>query len=164
MTIDITDWALLGVLFASMLVGMWRGLVYEVLSLAGWVAAFFLAQWLATDAVAWIPFVQNAAPSVQYAAGYAVVFVGSLFVSALLSWLIKKVIESVGLRPVDRALGGMFGLARGVVLLLALTVVLQLTGLSSGDWWQSAKGPVWLDMTIQGLKPLMPEVMAKFLP
>ena len=84
--------------------------------------------------------------------------------SALLSWVIKKLIESVGLRPVDRALGGAFGLARGVVLLLALTVVLQLTGMSQNDGWQGAKGPVWLDMTIQGLKPLMPEAMAKFLP
>jgi membrane protein required for colicin V production len=164
MTVSITDWALLGVLFASMVVGLWRGLVYEVLSLAGWVAAFFLAQWLATDVVAWVPFVQNAAPSVQYAVGYVLVFVGSLFVFALLSWLVKKLIESVGLRPVDRVLGGAFGLARGVVLLLALTVVLQLTGLSKSDWWQSAKGPVWLDLMIQGLKPLMPESMAKFLP
>ena len=164
MTVSITDWALLGVLFASMVVGLWRGLVYEVLSLAGWVAAFFLAQWLANDVVAWVPFVQNAAPSVQYAVGYVLVFVGSLFVFALLSWLVKKLIESVGLRPVDRVLGGAFGLARGVVLLLALTVVLQLTGLSKSDWWQSAKGPIWLDLTIQGLKPLMPESMAKFLP
>ena len=163
MTVSTTDWVLLGVLFVSMVVGMWRGLVYEVLSLAGWVAAFFLAQWLASDAVAWIPFVQSAAPSIQYAVGYVVVFVGSLFVSALLSWVIKKVIESVGLRPVDRALGGAFGLARGVVLLLTLTVVLQLTGMSQNDWWQGAKGPVWLDMTIQGLKPLMPESIVKFL-
>jgi membrane protein required for colicin V production len=90
--------------------------------------------------------------------------VGSLFVSAFLSWVIKKVIESVGLRPVDRALGGAFGLARGVVLLLALTVVLQLTGMSQNDWWLSAQGPVWLDMTIQGLKPLMPQSIVNFLP
>lgn len=164
MTVAITDWILLGVLFASMVVGLWRGLVFEVLSLAGWVAAFFLAQCLAADAVAWIPFVQNAAPSVQFAVGYVVVFVGSLFVTGLLSWVIKKVIDSVGLAPVDRALGGAFGLARGVVLLLALTVVLHLTGWSKGDWWQSAKGPAWLDMTIQGLKPLMPESIVKFLP
>ena len=135
MTVSITDWILLGVLCVSMLVGLWRGLVYEVLSLAGWVAAFFLAQWLATDVIAWIPFVQGAAPAVQYAVGYMVVFVASLFVSAFLSWLIKKVIESVGLRPVDRVLGGIFGLARGVVLLLALTVVLHLMGLSTSDRW-----------------------------
>ena len=95
MTVSITDWALLGVLFASMVVGLWRGLVYEVLSLAGWVAAFFLAQWLASDAVAWIPFVQSAAPSIQYAVGYVVVFVGSLFVSALLSWELDRLVGDV---------------------------------------------------------------------
>ena len=49
MTVSITDWVLLGVMFTSMVVGLWRGLVYEVLSLVGWVAAFFLAQWLATQ-------------------------------------------------------------------------------------------------------------------
>jgi membrane protein required for colicin V production len=164
MTVSTTDWILLGVLAASMLVGLWRGLVYEVLSLAGWVAAFFLAQWLATDVIVWLPFVQGAAASVQYAVGFVVVFVLSLFVSAFLTWLIKKVIESVGLRPVDRILGGVFGLVRGVVLLLALTVVLQLTGLSRNHWWQAAKGPVWLNLTIQGLRPLMPEAIVKFLP
>lgn len=164
MAVTITDWVLLGVLFVSMVVGLWRGLVYEVLSLAGWIAAFFLAQWLANDVRAWIPFVQGAAASVQYAVAYVVVFVASLFASGLLSWLIKKLIESVGLRPVDRVLGGTFGLARGVVVLLALTVVVQLTGLSGNDWWQAAQGPVWLDMTVQGLKPWMPESIVKFLP
>jgi membrane protein required for colicin V production len=164
MTVSITDWILLGVLLASLVVGLWRGLVYEVLSLAGWVAAFFLAQWLATDVIAWIPFLQGAAASVQYAVGYGLVFVVSLFAFGLLSWLFKAAIESVGLRPVDRILGGAFGLARGVVLLLALTVVLQLTGLSQDDWWQNAKGSVWLETTLQGLKPLMPEPILKFLP
>jgi membrane protein required for colicin V production len=150
MTVSITDWVLLGVMFTSMVVGLWRGLVYEVLSLAGWVAAFFLAQWLASDAVAWIPFVQSATTAVQYAVGYVVVFVGTLLLATFVTWLIKKFIESVGLRPVDRALGGAFGLARGVLF--------------RSDWWQTAKGPVWLDMTIQGLKPLMPEAIVKFLP
>lgn len=164
MTLSIIDWLLLGVLCASMLVGLWRGLVYEVLSLAGWVAAFFLAQWLATDVIAWIPFVQGAAASVQYAVAFVAVFVAVLFASAFISWLIKKLIESVGLRPVDRALGGVFGLARGLVLLLTLTVVFQLTGLSRNNGWKSAKGPVLLDMTIQGLKPLMPESIVRFLP
>lgn len=164
MTVSTTDWVLLCVLCVSMLVGLWRGLVYEVLSLAGWVVAFFLAQWLANDVMVWIPFVQDAAASVQYAVAYVLVFVASLFVSGLLSWLVKKAIESVGLRPVDRVLGGAFGLARGVVVLLALTVVVQLTGLSHNGWWQTAKGPVWLDMTLQGLRPLMPESIVKFLP
>ena len=160
----LTDWILLGVLLASMVVGLWRGLVYEVLSLAGWVAAFVVAQWLAPDVVAWLPFIKGAPASVQYAVAFAVVFVVTVFVAGLVSWLIKKLVETVGLRPVDRTLGGVFGLARGVVLLLALTVVLQLTGLSRDAWWSTAQGPVWLELVLTGLKPLLPQTFVEYLP
>lgn len=43
------DWGLLAVLALSMLLGAWRGLVFEVLSLAGWVLAFVVARWFAGD-------------------------------------------------------------------------------------------------------------------
>ena len=49
------DWVFLTVLAASLALGAWRGLVYEVLSVLGWIAAFVLAQWLAPDAAAWLP-------------------------------------------------------------------------------------------------------------
>ena len=164
MAIALTDWILLGVLLASMVIGLWRGLVYEVLSLAGWVAAFVVAQWLASDVVGWLPFIKGAPASVQYAVAFAVVFVVTVFVAGLVSWLIKKLVETVGLRPVDRTLGGVFGLARGLVLLLALTVVLQLTGLSRDPWWTTAQGPVWLELVLTGLKPLLPQTFVEYLP
>jgi membrane protein required for colicin V production len=164
MAVSLTDWVLLGVLLASMVVGLWRGLVYEVLSLAGWVAAFVVAQWLAPDVVGWLPFVKGAPASVQYAVAFAAVFVATVFAAGLVSWLIKKLVETVGLRPVDRTLGGVFGLARGVVLLLALTVVLQLTGLSRDAWWSTAQGPVWLEIVLTGLKPLLPQTFVEYLP
>lgn len=164
MQVSLTDWILLGVLLISMLVGLWRGLVYEVLSLAGWVAAFILAQWFAADVAAWLPFLQGAAAQVQYAVSFVLVFVAALFAAGLLSWLVKKLVETVGLRPVDRALGSLFGVARGLVLLLALTVVLQLTGLASEAWWQDAQGSAWLELTLKGLKPLLPEAFVNYLP
>jgi len=164
MAIALTDWVLLGVLAASMALGFWRGLVYEVLSLAGWMAAFVAAQWLAADTIGFLPFVQGAPESVQYAVAYVVVFVATLFASGMLSWLIKKLVETVGLRPVDRSLGAVFGLARGVVVLLAVTVLLQLLGMASEPWWKEAQGPVWLDTAIKGLKPMLPEKFGAFLP
>ena len=164
MAIALTDWILLGVLLASMVMGLWRGLVYEVLSLAGWVAAFVVAQWLAPDVVGWLPLIKDAPNAVQYAVAFAVVFVATVFVAGMVSWLIKKLVETVGLRPVDRTLGGAFGLARGVVLLLALTVVLQLTGLSRDAWWSTAQGPVWLELVLTGLKPLLPQTFVEYLP
>jgi membrane protein required for colicin V production len=164
MAVTLTDWILLGVLLASMVVGLWRGLVYEVLSLAGWVAAFVVAQWWAPDVVGWLPWMKGASDSLQYAVAFTLVFVLTVFAAGLVSWLIKKLVETVGLRPVDRTLGGFFGLARGVVLLLALTVVLQLTGLSRDDWWSSAQGPVWLELMLNGLKPLLPPSFVTYLP
>jgi membrane protein required for colicin V production len=164
LALALTDWILVAVLLVSMMVGLWRGLVYEVLSLAGWLASFFLAQWLAADAVAFLPFAKEAAAQVQFAVAFALVFVASLFAAGLLSWVVKKLVETVGLRPVDRALGGIFGLARGVVLLLALTVVLQLLGLSQEDWWRGGVGPSWLDLTLKGLKPLLPQTFVGYLP
>lgn len=164
MAVSLTDWVLLGVLLASMLVGLWRGLVYEVLSLAGWVAAFVVAQWLAVDAVAWLPMIHGAPESIQYAVAFGVVFVVAVFVAGFVSWLIKKLVETVGLRPVDRTLGALFGLARGVVLLLALTVVLQLTGVARDAWWATAQGPVWLQVVLTGLKPMLPQNFVEYLP
>lgn len=164
MAITLTDWLLLGVLTASLLLGFWRGLIYEVLSLAGWIAAFFVAQWLAADVIGLLPFVQGAAASVQYAVAFVVVFVATLFATGVLSWLIKKLIDAVGLRPVDRSLGAVFGLVRGVVVLLAVTVLLQLLGMTSEPWWQDAAGPVWLETALNGLKPLLPQKFLDFLP
>lgn len=164
MPLSLTDWILLGVLFLSMVVGFWRGLVYEVLALAGWVAAFVLAQWLALDVVIWLPFLKGAAAQVQYGVAFVVVFVAALFAAGMVSWVVKKLVETVGLRPVDRALGAVFGLARGLVLLLALTVVVQMTGLAKEVWWQGAQGPVWLDVVLRGIKPLLPQAFVEFLP
>ena len=164
MNLATTDWLLCAVLLLSMLLGAWRGLVYELMSLAAWVAAFVLAQWLAQDVALMLPFLQSAAAQVQYAAAFVLVFVASLFAAGFLSWVLKKVVETVGLRPVDRALGAVFGLVRGVLLLLVATVLIQLLGMAYQAWWQEAQGPVWLDVLLNGLKPVLPEALQAYLP
>ena len=80
------DWVVVAVLAASVLLGLWRGLVYEVLSVLNWVAAFVLAQWFAPRAAELMPLGQASA-SIRYAAGFVVVFIAALFVGGLLAWL-----------------------------------------------------------------------------
>ncbi len=164
MNLATTDWLLCAVLMLSMLLGAWRGLVYELMSLAAWVAAFVLAQWLAQDVALMLPFLHGAAEQVQYAAAFVLVFVLALFAAGFVSWLLKKVVETVGLRPVDRALGGVFGLARGVLLLLVVTVVIGLLGMVHQSWWQESQGRVWLDVLLNGLKPILPDALRAYLP
>ena len=134
-----TDWILIAVLAASMVLGAWRGLVYEVLSVLGWIAAFLMAQWFAPDVAEHLP-MQNSDQTLRYAAAFVLVFIGSVFLAGLISALMKKIISVVGLRPVDRILGAIFGLFRGLILLLALSVVVQMTALQESDWWLESQG------------------------
>ena len=157
------DWIFAAVLLASMLIGAWRGLVFEVLSLLGWVVSFVLAQWFAQDVADWLPMGSAAGP-LRYAAGFAVVFVGAVFACGFLSWLAKKLVEAVGLRPADRTLGAVFGVLRGLVLLLALAVVAALTPLHDAPWWQESQGASALAEVLKGLKPALPEEFGRHLP
>lgn len=156
------DWILAAVLLLSLLIGALRGLVYEVLLLLVWVASFYFAQWAAPDVAALLP-LQSASESVRYAAAFVLVFIASVFVAGLLAHGIKKLVEAMGLRPVDRTLGAAFGLVRGVVLLLAATVVMDMTALKSSPWWLESQGAPVLTAALQGLKPLLPEPFAKYL-
>jgi membrane protein required for colicin V production len=157
------DWIMLAVLAVSLALGAWRGLVYEVLSVLGWVASFVLAQWWAPEVAMKLP-MSGAAEPIRYAAGFVVVFVGAVFAAGLLAWVAKKLIEVIGLRPVDRTLGAAFGLVRGLVLLLAAAVVVDMTPLKSDAWWQESKGAGVLTAALKGLKPVLPEEFGRYLP
>ena len=96
--------------------------------------------------------------------GIVLVFIGVVFAGGLVSWLIKKMVEAVGLRPVDRALGAAFGLIRGAVLLLALAVVVNLTSFSGADWWMESKGAAVSMAALRQLKPVLPDRFGEYLP
>jgi membrane protein required for colicin V production len=157
------DWIFLALLGASLLLGAWRGLVYEVLSVMSWIAAFILAQWLAPDAAAWLP-VQRAPEAGRYAIGFLVVFIAVVFAGGLLAWLTKKLVQAVGLRPVDRTLGAAFGLIRGAVLLLAVAVVINMSPARRAVWWTESKGAEVAMGALKNLKPMLPEQFGQYLP
>lgn len=157
------DWIAVTLIVVSMLFGLMRGLVFEVISLAGWVAAFIAAQWLASDVAAWLPFGEPQA-TWRYPLAFVLVFVGVAFGVGLIAALTRKLITVVGLRPVDRILGAAFGAARGAVALLVLAVVVHLLVLSDSAWWRDSLSAGVLDAALQGLKPALPEKLASYLP
>lgn len=157
------DWIFLTVLAASLSIGAWRGLVFELLSLAGWVAAFFAAQWFADDAGAWLPMGPVDA-TWRYVAGLVVVFVATVFVCGLLAWLLKKLVAAVGLRPADRALGALFGVLRGLVLLLAAVFVAGWMQVQEAPWWQQSQIVPWLQAALKSLGAVLPAQWGQYLP
>lgn len=156
------DWVFLAVMVASLVLGAWRGLVYEVLSVFSWIAAFVLAQWFAPDVVKLLP-LGDAPEAARYAVGFILVFIAVVFAGALVAWLTKKLVESVGLRPVDRTLGAVFGLLRGVVLLMAVAVVMNMTPLRDAQWWTESKGADVATAALKQIKPVLPERFGHYL-
>jgi membrane protein required for colicin V production len=157
------DWVLLVVLLVSVLVGLWRGLVFEVLSLAGWVAAFIAAQALAPALASVLP-IGVPGSALDHGVAFLVAFVLALVLWALASRLVRLLIDATPLQPVDRVLGGVFGLARGAVLLLVIATVVLLTPAQRSPAWQQSRGAVWLGAALQGLKPLLPDAIGRHLP
>ena len=160
---SVLDWIFIAMLLVSLALGAWRGLVYEVISLVNWLVAFVLAQWLAPQAAVRLP-LAGASETVRLAAGFVLVFVVALFAGAFLAWLASKLVKAVGLRPVDRTLGAAFGVARGVVVVLALSVVVNLTSFKRDAWWTDSLAAGVSTVALKGLKPVLPEPFAQYLP
>ncbi len=156
------DWVFLAVMVLSLVVGAWRGVVYEVLSLLGWAVSFYAAQWFAPSVAAVLPF-QSVSPTIRFAAAVALSFVLALFACGMVAFVVKKLVSAIGLRPIDRVLGALFGTARGIILLLVAAVVINMTTLKEGQWWQSSAGANMLTAGLQTVKPLLPATFAVYL-
>lgn len=157
------DWALLAVLLLSVAIGGARGFVFELLSLVGWVVAWFAAQWFAPQAATWLP-VGAPGSALNLGAAFALCFIVALIVWTLAARLIRLLLHATPLSLVDRLLGLLFGALRGLVLLLALAVVVGLTPLAKSPAWQQSRGAVSLIAVLHGLLPLLPPQLAQHLP
>jgi membrane protein required for colicin V production len=130
------DFSVLAILLVSLLLGLWRGLVYEVLSLAGWPVAFVLSRMYAGDIAPMMPLMQE---TMQLALAYAVVFVVALVAWGVLAWLLARLIKAVGLGWLDRSLGALFGALRGALVILALVWLAGLTSIPDQPFWRGAQ-------------------------
>lgn len=150
------DWALAAVLLISVAVGLWRGLVYEVLAIVGWVVAFVVAQAGSAWTASWLP-VGAPGSLARMAAAFGLTFFATLVAWTLLAKLARTLVSATPLTVLDRALGAGFGLARGVLLLLVFTLVVTWTPLAR-HWsaWQTSQGAAWLTVVLHGLQPWWP--------
>jgi membrane protein required for colicin V production len=157
------DWTLLAVLAISVLMGLVRGFIFELMSFAGWIVAWFAAQWFAPELGPRLP-VDVPGSAVNHAAAFALCFLAAVVAWSLLARLIRMLLHATPLSLADRALGAGFGLLRGAVLLLALATVVALTPAAESEPWRESRGTVWLNTAMQELKPLLPAQVAELLP
>jgi membrane protein required for colicin V production len=158
------DWIIIVVLSLSTLLSLWRGFAREALSLAGWVAAFVIAN-LFVDEMAsllggWIVNIAG-----RYVASYAILFVGTLIVVGVLVKLTAQVVKVTGLTVLDRVLGTAFGFTRGVILILVAVFVLrQLVPPGDLQWLHQSQLMPHLDMLTYWVQVLFAQFNAGQLP
>ena len=151
------DYTVIALLVFSIAWGAWRGLVHEVFSLTGWILAFVLANLFATPLSQMFPALMR--PGLRVVVAFSLIFVGTLVLAALLSALVTKFIKVSVLHSLNRWLGALFGLLRGLVIVVVLAMVAGLTPLPrKSDWIDSATG-YSLAQTVVQLKPWLPPAL-----
>ncbi len=149
------DWIVVLILTASLILGLLRGLVAEIFSLGSWIVAFLAAK-LGAAAVAPLLPMDVESEGMRNIVGFVVVFLVVMIVVILLGRLIKGAVGAIGLGGADKAIGGFFGLLRGMVILVGLTLVAGLTALPQTDFWKNALSSKVLEMLAMEAAPLLP--------
>lgn len=155
------DYCIIAVLVLSVLMGLWRGFIGEVLALACWVAAFWVA-WLFGPRLA-ASFTAVDTPSVRLLLGYAICFIAVLVAGALVSFLMRKLISGSGLSGSDRLLGMCFGLLRGLALVTLLVFILGFTPFPRDGWWQQSRLMPTFQQGARWLSAQLPPDVTKYL-
>lgn len=130
------DYALTGITLISLLLGLWRGFIYEVLSLTGWPLAFVLSKLYAGEIEHWLPIPQD---EVRAIVAYVLIFVVALLVWGVVAWLISRLVKAAGLGGMDSVLGGLFGLLRGALVVLVLVWLAGLSSIPEQAFWRDAQ-------------------------
>jgi membrane protein required for colicin V production len=132
------DWIIVGIVSLSGLISLWRGFVREALSLVIWLSALSIALFFSDTLSAYlVNWVDTA--SLRKMAAFAILFVATLIVGGIISYIISALVKMTGLTGTDRLLGMVFGVARGLLLVLALLILVPpIVPINQDQWWQQS--------------------------
>jgi|GraSoiStandDraft_4_1057263.scaffolds.fasta_scaffold511021_2 membrane protein required for colicin V production len=154
------DYTVIAIVGISVLLSLIHGLVREIFSLVSWVAAFVVAQIYVTDVAQLLPPTLSN-PSLRLLIGFIAVFITTLLIMTLVAIALSKLIRTAGLGFADRALGALFGLMRGMAIVMIGILVAGLTSLPHQPAWRHAMFSPQLVAVANMLKVWLPYDLEK---
>lgn len=156
----IFDYLVLFVLLASVVISTMRGLVKEILSLVSWVVAFVVANAYGAQLAPLLP-TMIPGESVRLMVAFVALFLGARILMGLLTLAIDALVKASGLSLADRGLGGLFGLARGIVIVLFAVILSGMTSIPQQDFWKDALLSPMAETGARTIKPFLPAALAQ---
>ncbi|MEO7496840.1 MAG: CvpA family protein [Massilia sp.] len=154
------DYLVLFVLAASVVISTMRGLIKEILSLASWIIAFVIANAYGARLAPMLPSMIPG-EAVRLMAAFVALFIGVRILMGLLSMALDAVVKASGLSLADRGLGGLFGLARGLVIVLFTVILCGMTSIPQQDFWKHALLSPMAESGARTVKPFLPAELAE---
>ena len=150
------DYAVIAIIVLSALVGWWRGFMYELFSLLGWLAAYIVASTFSAQMMPHVP-MEVGAVNIRSAVAFAALFIATLIVAALFAWFLARLAKYAGLSGMDGKFGAIFGMLRGGLVVIALVWLAGLTDLPQLPFWRNALSSKPLQQAAMYAKDYMPE-------
>jgi membrane protein required for colicin V production len=159
-TVTIFDYLVLFVLICSVVISTLRGLVKEVLSLLGWIVAFVVANAYSETLATLLP---DMIPGnvTRLIVAFIALFIGVRLLMMLLTMAMDEFIKASGLTMADRGLGSLFGVARGLVIVLAVVLLCGMTALPQQPFWRNALLSPYAETAARSIKPFLPGDFAR---
>lgn len=155
------DYTFLSILGLSALLGLWRGLVSEIMAVASWVLAL-LAAWRYADVAAELLNGVIGNSSWRMVAAFALIVIAVLLLASLLRYLLRSLLRAAGLGATDRFFGTLFGIVRGLAIaLLAVSGGGMIDNMPREPWWEQALFAPPLETAVIAAKPWMPDAVAE---
>jgi membrane protein required for colicin V production len=158
--VTLFDYLVALVLVCSIVISTLRGLMKEILSLLGWVISFVLANMYSESLAKLLP---ESIPggTTRLIVAFIVLFIGVKLLMALLMMAVDALIKASGLSIADRGLGGLFGLARGLVIVLAVVLICGMTAIPQQEFWKNALLSPLAESAALTVMPFLPGEFAR---
>ena len=156
----IFDYLVLFVLVCSIVISALNGFVREGLSFAGWNAAFWIANAYGESLAKLLPDVFSNDTALLITS-YVVLFVGVKLLAMMLEKMLQRMVEEGGYKTANRGLGAVFGLGKGVVIVLAVAILCGMTAIPKQPFWKDAMLSPVVEAGVRLIKPLFPYSFAR---